>query len=321
MPMSTDFPPRINSPRFWLLILLALAGSLLLSTTLPAAAAVGEPVAAPEQAAGQLFVPAEYGEIVYQKNGDGPRQIYIIGQSHRSALSGQDAPDTIRVQAEIYRLGEWLIQEQNVELLLPEGFFQKAPTAISVPGERLRQGVRLDNQRLHAELSDRSRFVNADLLLNTSYNIPLGQVEDEQLYLRINRLLREADGQNRLALLAALDDLQNERTAVMLENIPGVVEEAFGNGSIGSRKAMVTIGLAHVHEIISLLQRDLAPSPAARAGLNLLDQGYGVTVIIPRTLAENQRIMRLCKLANGRRGATPLHPVVAEAQPQVIAER
>jgi hypothetical protein len=30
--------------------------------------------------------------------------------------------------------------------------------------------------------------------------------------------------------------------------------------------------------------------------LKLLDQGYGVTVIIPRTLAENKQILRLAKL-------------------------
>jgi hypothetical protein len=83
------------------------------------------------------------------------------------------------------------------------------------------------------------------------------------------------------------------------------VEEAYRTGQIGNRKAMFTIGLAHIGAIINNLQRgslrgSAQPDPtdgeASELSLKLLDQGYGVTVIIPRTLAENQRTLRLAGL-------------------------
>lgn len=270
------------------------------------------------------FVPSEYGKIVYQKNGRCAQQIFIIGQSHRSAFTGQSGSDTVRVQAEIYRIGEWLIREQNVELLLPEGFFQKTPQLNSAPADVLRKRSSYDNLTLKVELSDTSRFINADLLLNASYNIRLGQIEDEQLYRDIGRLLRKARRENSLSLLAELDGLQGERTATLLQNIPDAVEEAFRSGRIENHKAMFTVGLAHVNEIINILQRGTLPAPdqtqgnAGGDGLKLLDQGYGVTVIIPRTLAENKQILCLCKLD---REAAETSSLVPEAQLQVTAER
>jgi hypothetical protein len=258
------------------------------------------------QAANELFDLAEYGEIVYQKNGHCPQQIFIVGQSHRSALTGLAGSDTVKIQTEIYRIGEWLIREKNVGLLLPEGFFQRTPNENVSLAEAARETIRLDNQTLVAELSDTRRFVNADMLLNTSYNIPLGQVEDEQLYRDIRLLLREARQENSLSVLSKLAGLQDERTAALLQNIPEVVEEAFRTGRIDNLRAMFTIGLAHVGEIINILQNGSLRLPPAKSGLaegemsettlKLLDQGYGVTVIIPRTLAENKHTLRLAKL-------------------------
>jgi hypothetical protein len=286
---------------------LTLAAAIsLLPGTLSRAEDIAGTSAAQLQTAYELFVPAEYGEIVYQKNGHLPQQIFIIGQSHRSALTGQAGSDTVKVQAEIYRIGEWLIREKKVGLLLPEGFFQSVPNENVSLADAARETIRLDNQTLEAELSDTRRFVNADLLLNASYNIRLGQIEDEQLYRDIRHLLREARQENSLSVLAKLDGLQEERTTVMLQNIPDVVEEAFRTGRIDNRKAMFTIGLAHVGEIINVLQRGSLRLPPAKSGLTegelgettlkLLEQGYGVTVIIPRTLAENKQILRLAKL-------------------------
>jgi hypothetical protein len=262
-------------------------------------------LAVQSRGAGELSLPAEFGEIIYRINPHALQQIYIIGQSHRSALSGQAGSDLLEVQTEIYRIGEWLILENNLELLLPEGFFQEAANGNVSPREIPRENVRLDNRTLKARLSDTRRFVNADLLLNASYDIPLGQVENKQLYREIRRLLQQAREENSFLVLSELNDLQDERTAAMLQNIPDTVEEAYRNGRIGNRRAMFTIGLGHVREIIDNLQRGTLPSPVQNdlktgkgnePGLKLLDQGYGVTVIIPRTLAENQRILRFARL-------------------------
>jgi hypothetical protein len=285
--------------------ILALATALLLGATFRAEE-VFAASAAQLQPATELCVPSEYGEIVYQRNSHCPRQIFIVGQSHRSALTGQAELDTVKVQTEIYRIGEWLIREKNVKLLLPEGFFRKGSRENLSTANSPRKSIRLDNQSLEAALSDTSRFVNSDMLLNSSYDIRLGQVEDEQLYRDIDRLLRKARQENSLSLLAKLDSLQDERTAVMLQNIPEVVEEAFRAGRIDNRRAMFTIGLAHVGDIINFLQSGSLQLPTDRSGLTkgqdagtslkLLDRGYGVTVIIPRTLAEDKQALRMCKL-------------------------
>jgi len=276
-------------------------------------------------------IPPEYGRIVYQKNGQCPQQIYIIGQSHRSALTGRSGSDTVKVQSEIYRIGEWLIREQNVELLLPEGFFQKSPRKQSFESSARRETALFDNQTLEAALSDSSRVVNADLLLNASYKIRLGQIEDEPLYRDIRRLLREAHRSNSLYLLSKLDGLQDKRTATLLQNIPDVVEKSFRTGRIENRKAIFTIGLAHLNEIINILQHGSLP-PAAdlnsgpmqghsdEESLKLLDQGYGVTVIIPRILAENQQILRLCKLDREGNGA-PDKSAIAPGARQIATSR
>jgi hypothetical protein len=261
----------------------------------------------PQPATDRLLFPAEYGEIVYRANTEASQQIFIIGQSHRSALTGQDGLDTVRVQAEIYRIGEWLIREQQVELLLPEGFFGTTEPGKASPRETGREFSHFDNQTLEAELRDTSRFVNADLLLKASYDIRIGQVEDRQLYRDIGRLLRQARQETSLSVLAELDGLQGERTAVMLRNIPEVVEEAFRTGRIDHPRAIFTIGLAHIDEIIEALKHSssglstagdrLAHVEDDRTRATLLDRGYGVTVIIPRTLAGSEKMLRLSRLA------------------------
>lgn len=262
----------------------------------------GTAVGAEEGKSRAPFFPTDYGKIVFRVNVRAPQQIYIIGQCHRSAISGRVRPDTIKVQAEIYRIGEWLIREKNVALLLPEGFFQRASAANFDRPQEAGTTVPLDNRMLEARLGDPDRFVNADLLLNDSYDIRLGQVENEQLYRDIRRLLRQASQNNSLSLLAKLGELQDERTAAMLQNIPEIVDEAYRTGQIDNRRAMFTIGLAHLGEIIRCLQRGtLYPSDGqepAENNLKLLERGYGVTVIIPRTLAENEQTLRLARLTS-----------------------
>jgi hypothetical protein len=246
-----------------------------------------------------------YGRVIFQINGQLPRQIYIVGQTHRSALTRESRPDVIRVQAQIYRIGEWLIREQKVGMLLPEGFFQRPPGKDSAPALIESKTSQLDNRSLEAMLGDTRRFVNADLLLNNSYHVSLRQVENERLYRDAYQLLREASRNGNLTARARLEDLQVERTAFMLQNIPDVVEEAFTAGRIENCKAMFTIGLGHVREIINFLQNgflrvpvnsDLRQERIKSARLKLLERGYGVTVIIPKAVVENEQLLALARL-------------------------
>jgi len=49
-------------------------------------------------------IPAQYGEIIYRFNEKSPNQIFVIGLSHRDALTCFNGANTSRVQAEIYKL-------------------------------------------------------------------------------------------------------------------------------------------------------------------------------------------------------------------------
>lgn len=255
---------------------------------------------------GAFFLPSEYGQVIYQTNPDSPKQIYVIGQSHRSAITGKDNQDIVKVQAEIFRIGEWLIQQKNVGMLLPEGFFQSLSSSeVFYPRKIVRENVDLNSQTLQEQLSG-AEFVNADMLLNANYNIPLGQVENEGLYRNIRQLLGQATRENNFSVLSRIHGLQGKRTAVMLQNIPGTVDAALAQGRISHPRAIFTIGLGHIGEIIDFLQQGFLPHPdnseistganRTEVGLKLLDQGYGVTVIIPKTLAENEQMLRLARL-------------------------
>ena len=97
-----------------------------------------------------LRMPAEYGDVVYQLNPEKPDQVFIIGISHRDSLTLANDANTSNVQAEVYRIGEWCIRNEGVELLLPEGFFrnarrhqEKRARAVSI-----RRGDYSDNQVL-----------------------------------------------------------------------------------------------------------------------------------------------------------------------------
>lgn len=248
-----------------------------------------EPVMASDDSAREsLALPAEYGKIVYHRNGDNPQQVYIIGQGHRSAQTGLNGVDTVQIQSEIYRIGEWLIREKGVGLLLPEGFFQKTPNAPQATANR--EAVSFDNSTLHQKLADTRRFVNADMLLNASYHIRLAQVEDEVLYHNVGALLQQVRTDPR-ADIRELELIQEKRTAAMLQNIPNAVDAAFNCGEISNHKAMFTIGMTHLDELLRLLEpKDINPpahvGAAPYTGLQLLERGYGVTVIVPQTLAK-----------------------------------
>ena len=132
-----------------------------------------------------LRLPEHFGEVVYQGHRDRDNRVYIIAQSHRSAISGAENDDCLQVQAEIYRIGEWLIANEKVEAILPEGYFSDEPSAAVLkpirPRGKTRQSEKLDDERLAALLADATSFVNADRLLYHTYGLALRQIEDRKL--------------------------------------------------------------------------------------------------------------------------------------------
>jgi len=257
-----------------------------------------------ELSGGNTPIPSELGEIVYQKNPDSPFQVYIIGNSHRSSSTGDNGVNTVPSQVQTYRIGEWLIRQRQVELLLPEGFFgRKGKT------ENLDASVRLDGAALEQTLSDTSKFINADLLLHRNYGIGLQQVEDRELYRDVRDYLQSGlnGGAPPLADFGLeLEYLQERRSAAILQRIPSVIDDEYRQGHIAQPRAILTIGMAHLDEIIKFLREGRIDIPAPQIGasgfqdynepLALLDKEVGVTVIVPRSIFEDQDTMIMAKL-------------------------
>jgi hypothetical protein len=256
-------------------------------------------------------LPPEYGEVIYCCNEKSPNQLFIIGMSHRDAVSRLNGLNTSRVQAEVYKLGEWLIQNRGLELLLPEGFFKKKPPAaqkmVRTADQKGSHPAPLDLKILEEKLSDTTSFINAEMLLMKNYHLQTEQVEDPKWYDAVARFIRKlvsSDNSSDYYLVKSeLDYLQERRTAAMLQEIPGIIDAEYQQGSIKGKKAFFTIGMSHLHKIIKYLDENKIRiySPLAGsnkngdyvADLNLLRENFGVFIIIPRTLADDQRILEI----------------------------
>jgi hypothetical protein len=251
-------------------------------------------------------IPNEYGRVIYQKNQGATNQIFIIGQSHRSGVNGKNDQHTVQAQMEIYRIGEWLIRQKKVGILLPEGFFQKGIVQNDAQGRPYANDAAntLNSEHLRSLLQDTRRFVSADTLLSAQYPIRLEQVEDEELYQIVSRLMLKVGNRTedmKHEVFEELNDYQRKRTAVMLQNIPLAVERAFQRGDIENKHAIFTIGMAHIADILEFFHAynskvagidNLFLSPA----FDLLEEEYGITVILPKSLAENGKVLRLTRL-------------------------
>jgi hypothetical protein len=270
----------------------------------------------PSQAGTTSQINVEYGEVIYQINEKSPNQIFIIGISHRDSLTCLNGENTSRVQAEVYKIGDWLIHHQGLELLLPEGFFAGKTGKIGKENsktliKRTECTELIDLKVLEERLSDNKTYVNAEMLLKENHPLRLRQVEDKGLYDAVRNSLfklvncREDDSRYS-ALKTDLDYLQERRTAAILQKIPEIVEAEFRQGNIKSKKAIFTIGTSHLHKIIRYINESRikidAPSPVSNehkdymAELSLLKENFGVSIIIPKTLARDQKILELNKL-------------------------
>jgi hypothetical protein len=261
-----------------------------------------------------LSIPSEYGQVIFRHDAGTGNHLYIIGISHRDTLTRAAGWKTTQVQSEVYRIGQWLIENEDVDLLLPEGFF-------TTPGSRTVK--RLDNgmtpQSVKAvfntgeilkEKLDSSNYVNAEKLLMESHDIVAQQVEDDSLYRDVvNKIILLEKNTNKFEYMYAsreLDYLQERRTAAMLQKIPEVVESQIRDGNISQRNAILTIGVSHLAQIIDSLRQNkfIVRSPAFSpfndyiSEINLVREGFNVTVILPRTIAEDRDILKLTKLVN-----------------------
>jgi hypothetical protein len=260
-------------------------------------------------------IPEEYGEVIYQSYGESSKQLYIIGVEHRDAITRSNGINTSKVQAEVYKIGEWLIQNEGLRLLLPEGFFTKktgkAVLSRSAAEERTDEPKSLDFGDLEKRLADNRTYVNAEMLLKQNYGLRTRQIEEKILYDVVHDAIcklpiKGTPSCDFLPLKSRLDYLQEKRVAAMLQKIPGVVDEEFQHSNIKSKRALFTIGISHLPQIIKYLNNNKIeihkPLPASgedgdyAADLNLLKEQFGITVIVPKKLADDDAVLKLCGL-------------------------
>jgi hypothetical protein len=281
------FPTKQRAHCVWLI--LACGFWLLSGSSLLAA----EPAVTSLSPVAEASFPEQLGAIVYQTQAPADSRIYIIANGHRSALDGANMAETVQAQVETFRIGEWLINQKRIDLLLPEGFFGEMGRSAAIAG----QMIPLDNRVLVDALTDTTHFVNAEVLLHEKYGIGLQQVEDRALYRNVKERLRSslnATGRFSFANYTELVQLQKLRTAHLLQAAPTVIAEAYQQGRIAAPNAMLTVGLSHLEDIISFLESgeiDLAGRQTAgrESSLHQADPEpvkprVGITVVVPRSL-------------------------------------
>jgi hypothetical protein len=175
----------------------------------------------------------------------------------------------------------------------------------------VRQNSSTNKSIIEKKLADDALFVTAETLLMEHFRIPASQVEDRGLYDEVlNRVIKlkgEANDSACLSLREEIQYLQEKRTAAILQKIPAVIEENFQNGNIKSENALFTIGLNHIEPIIKYfeqkaihIQPPSSESPIKEeyvADLALLKEGFGVIIILPNTLVNNEKALKISQLS------------------------
>jgi hypothetical protein len=205
--------------------------------------------------------PPEYGKILFPDHSRQGKHLFTIGMGHRDALTGANGRRTAKIQAEVYKLGEWLIRHEGVRLILPEGFFSrpglpKTPNLPLPDSERWKSGELPDLKTLEAKLADPRAFINAEILLKRNYPVILRQVEDKACYQEVGALIRKLSGggcslDERAKIRAELDSLQDKRTAPMLQRIPEIIDKESEEGGVKTRKAIFTMKITCPWESIT----------------------------------------------------------------------
>jgi hypothetical protein len=252
-------------------------------------------------------------------NENSSSQLFIIGLSHRDTLTRSNGNKTVRIQEEVYQIGDWLIHREGVELLLPEGFLANKKQKIDA--EKIKAALKNSKcngfpslKEIEERLVDDKTYVNAEMLLNENHPLRLRQVEDEQSYFAVRdgilKLVNTGkDSCDLLSIKSELDYLQERRTAELLQRIPGIVDDELRQGNIKSKQAIFTIGLAHIPKIIEYLNRGriVIHSPLSTpnrsedytAELYLRKANFSVYVIIPRALADDPEVLEMVGLDKG----------------------
>lgn len=234
--------------------------------------------------------PTQYGRIVYHKERDPDKHLYIVGQVHRGIKPSQlgnhlsqrhrEILTNIyrarpKIQQEMYEIGKHLIQENDVSLLLREGiplvatknpdlvdkfFLEPLRTRIAEAiGLDAVVGLHSDNTPLIKRVLQEKNEADAHMLLSMAYGTPLRGADDieavdEQLSLLAQReQVAKNDPDKAEFLLQNTRWLGEYRSAYSLLAAPVVLENERKRGVIDKRKAYLSLGLTHLDEMIEFV--------------------------------------------------------------------
>jgi len=260
-----------------------------------------------------------YGRIVYQTRPEAPNQIYVVGQWHEHPITKAVTPEVIRVQSEIFRIGERMVKKRSLELILLEGIFEGESQEVrnenvrKIRGALQKEGLlesmhTFDDTTLERLIDIRKKgIINAQggYWLAIAYGLTIQGADDADLHrlelqtiggkYRVSGLsgvVRTAAGKV-IQEFVAIDDYLNQlRTAYTLLNTPRIIEQEYAAKRIKQRKALMVIGAEHIPDCIEFVKNDHARCiPPSSSKAPPLDQplgyaaaGYGVTIIMPRTV-------------------------------------
>ena len=252
-----------------------------------------------------------YGQVIYAKNPEAEKQLYIIAQWHRNefseATSGRHIGSGVpQVQTEIFRLFEQLMRSKDVGLIMDEGLVGDVDYSEKSELEELDSEVkellnRFEISSKNIGKADDSTIekvletteiskLNVACLLKAIYNIDIQGAEgDVHGYLSLRSSM---DGRYPSDEPEGVYQLRN---AQLLQNSPKVIEREYEAGNIPNKRGVMGIGVGHLDYMLEVLEKErieIGPF-TTKMGMNfsgmdknleLYERDYGVTVIVPNTV-------------------------------------
>lgn len=248
--------------------------------------------------------PERLGRVLISHNKDSARHIYVVAMGHRDADTGGDCADGPEIRAEIFKILEWLILHARVRLILPEGYFGNRESSKS--GARLSATSSPSAGGLTRIFSNPSFRTPPEQLLLKYYSVGLQQVEDPALYRSAGDCIDalavpSLNPYEQYLIKLELDYFQKRRSAHMLMRTAEIMDQEGDGDLMDTAQGALTIGLSHIPEIVEYAaSREIKIfPPPGRPGLTedyvrtlaWLDRDMGLSIILPRSLLENQALL------------------------------
>jgi len=218
---------------------------------------------------------SSYGTVVYEKNPEAEKQIYIILQTHRIINNGitYESEFFPEIQRNICRIGERLIREEGAEVIFPEGVIEgedhyESFKRIREERRDLRARIRNAGDEELKEMINEGTFGGMAggyiAVGNDSYIVG---PEDERLFRDATRLMSEEKGEEPSKKFLELSENRTER---IMNNIKRKMSEERGKGRIIRERGMFVYGSEHKKEIIEYAERT--------------SKDYGIKILAPRLI-------------------------------------